>query len=368
MDSKTITVEDLQQKLSNHENVFIIDVRPADQRAEWKIADSMHVDVYKELNSGTDGVLDHVKVPDNALAVTVCAAGRTSLIAARHLQRRGIAAYSLEGGMKAWNYAWNVAEKTFHDKLKIIQVRRAAKGILSYIIGSVTEALVVDAALEPEVYINLARENGWTIKYVIDTHVHADYVSRTRELARATGVKHLMIDHAKLEFHHEKIAAGSSIHIDELRVNVIHTPGHTWESTTLRLGDVALFTGDTLFVDSVGRPDLKADVSEAVEKAKSLYQSIKHLLELHEDLLVLPAHTSNTVSFDNQMIADSLRNVKSRLKLMGMSESEFVSITTAKLPPTPANYETISSINLKGAHEGHLLPDLEAGGNHCAIR
>jgi rhodanese-related sulfurtransferase len=124
-----ISVRELQEKLSKHENVFILDVRPTDQRREWKIAGSVHVDAYKQLNAGDDTALDIVELPRDSTVVTVCAAGRTSLLASKLLQRKGVHAYSLEGGMKAWNYAWNTAEISV-DRVKIIQVRRTAKGVL----------------------------------------------------------------------------------------------------------------------------------------------------------------------------------------------------------------------------------------------
>src|SRR5687768_2222535 len=117
-----ITVKQLQEKLSKHENVFILDVRPTDQRNEWKIADSLHVDAYKQLNAGDELALDMVELPQGSTVVTVCAAGRTSLLASRLLQRKGVNAFSLEGGMKAWNYAWNTAEIAFSNS-KVIQVR-----------------------------------------------------------------------------------------------------------------------------------------------------------------------------------------------------------------------------------------------------
>jgi rhodanese-related sulfurtransferase len=194
-----ISVRELQEKLSKHENVFILDVRPTDQRREWKIAGSVHVDAYKQLNAGDDTALDIVELPRDSTVVTVCAAGRTSLLASKLLQRKGVHAYSLEGGMKAWNYAWNTAEISV-DRVKIIQVRRTAKGVLSYVVGSADEAMVIDAALDPQIYQKIAEDNGWNIRYVADTHVHADYVSRTRDLAIATGATHLMIDKAKVDF------------------------------------------------------------------------------------------------------------------------------------------------------------------------
>jgi glyoxylase-like metal-dependent hydrolase (beta-lactamase superfamily II)/rhodanese-related sulfurtransferase len=363
---ETITAKELQEKLNKHENVFILDVRPENQRKEWKIANSVHVDAYKQLNAGDDTALDIVDLPHDSTVVTVCAAGRTSLLASRLLQSKGVQAYSLEGGMKAWNYAWNTAE-LFVEGVKIIQVRRAAKGVLSYVVGSRNEAIVIDAALDPEIYQTIAEDHGWKIKFVTDTHIHADYVSRTRDLAMATGAKHLMIDKAKLDFTYVGVASGEIIKFGDAALEVVHTPGHTWESTTFKLGDSAIFTGDTLFTNSVGRPDLKADAAEGIGKAKALYQSLKHLLSFNGDMVVLPAHTSNTIAFDGKLIGEAIKTVKSEVRLIQLSEPEFVEYTASKLPPTPPNYLTIAAINRTGTYDGQVLADLEAGGNHCAI-
>jgi glyoxylase-like metal-dependent hydrolase (beta-lactamase superfamily II)/rhodanese-related sulfurtransferase len=363
---ETITVKELQEKLNRHERVFILDVRPTDQRQEWKIADSVHVDAYKQLNAGDETALDIVELPQDSTVVAVCAAGRTSLLASKLLQRKGVHAFSLEGGMKAWNYAWNTAEIEF-PKSKVIQVRRAAKGVLSYIIGSGGEAIVMDAALDPDVYQTIAIQNRWKIKYVMDTHIHADFVSRTIDLSQATGAKHLLIENAKVSFNFVPIKSGETLNFGNAQIEFIHTPGHTWESTTFKLGNHAIFTGDTLFIDGIGRPDLKADKNEGLEKAKALYKSLHSLVSLGSEILVLPAHTSDTIRFNNQLIADTIGNVKTKIQVTDLSESEFVEYTATRIPPTPPNYQTIALINTNGSYEGQILADLEAGGNHCAI-
>jgi glyoxylase-like metal-dependent hydrolase (beta-lactamase superfamily II)/rhodanese-related sulfurtransferase len=365
--NKTIGIDTLQEKLNKKESVFILDVRPSDQRAEWHIAESAHVDAYKRLNDGDNSVLDEVDIPENTAVVTVCAAGRTSLIASEALRKKGIQAYSLEGGMKAWNYAWNTAEVKFGDAFKVIQVRRAAKGCLSYIAGSGNEAIVIDASLNPDVYLKLAQDNGWRIRYVMDTHIHADYISRTRELAKASGANHIFMDKSKVDFEFTPVAAGDHLKFGSASLQVIHTPGHTWESTTFKIDDLVIFTGDTLFIDGVGRPDLKAEQEEAVQKAKSLYNSLKLLLSLSPSTLVLPAHTSKTVSFDNKVIGEAISKVKEKVDLSRLGESQFIEYTLSKMPPAPPNYLTIASLNKQGSYEGHQLADLEAGGNHCAI-
>ncbi|MEO5602022.1 MAG: MBL fold metallo-hydrolase [Cyclobacteriaceae bacterium] len=364
---KTMGIDQLQEKLRKKEPVFILDVRPADQRKEWQIVESTHVDAYKGLNNGDNSILDEVDIPKNTTVVTVCAAGRTSLIAAEALRGKGIPAYSLEGGMKAWNYAWNTAEVNLSADLKVIQVRRAAKGCLSYIAGSANEAIVIDSSLHPDIYLKLARDNGWTIRYVMDTHIHADFVSRTKELAEASGAVHIMIDRAKVDFDFTPVSEGDRLKFGSNLLEVLYTPGHTWESTTFRIADRLIFTGDTLFIDGVGRPDLKAEHDEAARKARSLYHSLITLLSFSPSTLVLPAHTTQSVSFDSKLIGESIAKVKATITLSGFSETQFVNHVLSIIPTTPPNYLTIASLNKSGTYEGHQLQDLEAGGNHCAI-
>ena len=93
-------------------------------------------------------------------------------------------AYSLEGGMKAWSLAWNTAEVPVQaGTVRVLQVRRTGKGCLSYLIGAGTEAVVIDASLDPQVYLGLAAGYGWRITAVLETHIHADHLSRSRQLA-----------------------------------------------------------------------------------------------------------------------------------------------------------------------------------------
>src|SRR5882762_3190554 len=124
-DNKSISAQNLQDWMTEKKPVFILDVRPQEQREDWFIPGSTHIDAYKRLNAGDFTVLDEVTIPDHTQVVTVCAAGKTSSIATEAFRRKGIQAYSLEGGMKAWNYAWNTAETTFDDNVKVIQLRRS---------------------------------------------------------------------------------------------------------------------------------------------------------------------------------------------------------------------------------------------------
>lgn len=106
MEDKLISVEELQDKLNNKEPVLILDVRPSGQRQEWQIKESIHIDAYEQLNVGDETALDMVDIPANAPVVTVCAAGKTSLLASELLRRKGIHAYSLEGGNNLESTQW----------------------------------------------------------------------------------------------------------------------------------------------------------------------------------------------------------------------------------------------------------------------
>ena len=351
-----INVATLSSWLRVKRPVTILDVRPKTEREEWSIPGSIHAEVYDRLKADDPAALDDIDLNPNIPIVTVCAAGKTSLKAAERLKQKGFEVYSLDGGMKAWNFAWNIAEIVIHD-VKIIQVRRSAKGCL----------IVIDAALDPQVYLDIASANGWRIKYVTDTHIHAAYLSRTRELATASFAKHVLIDKANVDYPHSCVKASEQLAFGNATLEVLFTPGHTSESTSFRLADDAVFTGDTLFVDGVGRPDLKADQDEAIKRSKLLHQSLQLLLKLNPNILVFPAHFATAIPFDGELIAETIENLNGKLAMLRLSEEEFVQYTLSRIPPTPPNYLTIVTLNKQGSYEGHKPADLEAGANRCAI-
>jgi glyoxylase-like metal-dependent hydrolase (beta-lactamase superfamily II) len=361
-----IDKEQLAAWLKERKPVTILDIRPVEERQEWAIPGSVHVNVYDRLKAGDPNAFDHVTLSNSQPIVTVCGSGRLSVTAAQQLVERGFHAFSLQGGMKAWNFAFNTAEVAFVHA-KVIQVRRSAKGCLSYIIGSGNEAVVIDAGLDPRVYLDLAKQNGWTIKFVTDTHVHADYLSRSRELAQAGNAKHILLDKFSVDYSFQPLAHGTVLTFGSAELLILHTPGHTPESTSFQLGNDAVFTGDTLFVDGVGRPDLKADSTEAVRKSKLLHASVHQLMKLNSDSLVFPAHVATAVPFDSRPITASIQNLKNKLEILSLNEEEFVKYTTSRIPPTPPNYLTIAELNKKGSFDGHSPAELEAGANRCAI-
>ncbi len=365
---KTISVETLRTWLEEGRPVTILDVRPTSERAEWAIPGSLHVDAYDALKAHDPAALAAVDVPSDVPVVTVCAAGKTSLIAAEQLAARGVEACSLDGGMKAWSLAWNRAEVPGRaSDIRIIQVRRTGKGCLSYLIGAGDEAVVIDASLDPQVYLDLARTHGWQITSVLDTHIHADHLSRSRQLAERSGATLFLPDQQRVSFPFTAVRDGDMLATPHLMLTALRTPGHTPESTCYLLNNTLLFTGDTLFPTGIGRPDLHANAQETRARASLLYHSLHKLLALPSETLVLSGHASEPVPFDGQPIGATLAEIDEQVGILHTTQTVFVETLLRSLPPTPPNYERIVRLNEAGLVPDHDMTELEAGANRCAI-
>ena len=364
----TMTVDTLRTWLEEGHSVTILDVRPTPEYAEWSIPGSLHVDAYDALKAHDPVALSRVVLPTDRPVVTVCGAGKTSRIAAKQLEDRGGVVYSLEGGMKAWSLSWNTADVPLSaDMPQVIQVRRTGKGCLSYVIGNGEEAFVIDASLDPQVYLDLATRYGWQITSVFDTHIHADHLSRSRQLAERSGATLFLPDQRRVSFPFTVIRDGNTLVTPSMMLTVLHTPGHTPESTCYLLNNQVLFTGDTLFPTSIGRPDLEADAEQTRNRAHALYQSLHKLLALPAETLVLAGHTSTPVPFDRVPIVTTLAEINERVHVLHTTRTTFVQMTLARIPPTPTNYQRIVRLNEAGIIPERDVTELEAGANRCAI-
>ncbi|MBW8890398.1 MAG: MBL fold metallo-hydrolase [Fibrobacteres bacterium] len=352
--SLDIDAETLREWLEAGKAVTVLDVRPQGQREEWSIPGSMHADVYDAIKAGDAEAVRRLKVPQGIPVVTVCAMGKTSKKAADILAQGGFEAFSLAGGMQAWSHAWNVADVPFDlPEAELVQVRRAGKGCLSYLLLSRGEAVVIDPSVDPEVYLTLAEKRGVRIRAVLDTHVHADHFSRSKALADKAGIGT------------QDLREGESIPLGRLRLEAWETPGHTPESKCYILEGRAAFTGDTLFLDSIGRPDLIAGL-DPKRQSEILYASIRRLAGLSDATWILPGHLSVPPAFDGKPLAATLGELRTRNKYLSASKEEFlVSLAVGGNSPPP-NFERIVEANRSG-----ILPEgdwalLEAGPNRCA--
>ena len=361
-----IETETLREWLENGREVTVLDIRAPVDRAEWSIPGSIHVNAYEQLKAGEPDALTGIDLPTDRPVVTICNAGKVSQVAAEQLRQRGIDAFPLAGGMKSWSLAWNTAELVLGNAT-VVQVRRTGKGCLSYVVGSEAEAVVIDASLEPAVYSRLADQRGWSIRYVLDTHIHADHLSRSRLLAEAVGAKLLLPAQNRVRFAFTPIEDSQIIAFADARIQVISTPGHTTESTCYYLNGQALFTGDTLFVSGVGRPDLHSTLDESRKRAGILYRSLKRLMEFPPELVVFPGHTSQPVAFDRKPIGEQLGRISSSIAAWLDNEVDFVRTILDRIPPTPPNFSRIVDLNEAGVLPDGDPTDLEAGANRCAV-
>jgi glyoxylase-like metal-dependent hydrolase (beta-lactamase superfamily II)/rhodanese-related sulfurtransferase len=367
MSGTSIDVESLREMLERGEPVTVLDVRPEDQRAEWRIPGSAHFDAYEALKAKDPSAMEGVDLRGELPVVTVCGAGKTSAIAAEQLRESGLQAVSLEGGMKAWSLAWNTAEVPVEgSRARVIQVRRTGKGCLSYIVESEGEAVVIDAALEPEVYLQIVYNRGWKNTGVVETHIHADHLSRSRRLAEYSGATLYLPEQNRVSFAFTPVQNEDVVEVGAAKLKALSTPGHTPESTSYLLDDRALFTGDTLFVDGVGRPDLEASPEEKRSRAQALYHSLRHLLDLPPETIILPGHTSEPVPFDEEPISGTIAQVREGVEALGASEGDFVERILEQLPPAPSNHHRIVKLNEAGGLSEEELTELEAGANRCA--
>jgi len=362
---KTLNANTLRNWLEIGQPVSILDIRPIAERAEWHIPNSIHFNAYEKLKNNNFEAFCGLHLDRSVPVVTYCAGGKMSLVAAKILQMQGYDTYSLEGGLKAWSLAWNTATINFSN-FDVIQFRRTGKGCLSYMIIANNEAIIVDASLDTTVYEQYLKANNSVLKYVIETHIHADHLSRSKELAEKNNATLFLPPNINLSFEYQPIKNDTVFKLGDISVSAISTAGHTLESMSFNIENKVLLTGDTLFTNGVGRPDLKADSEGMKAKAKLLYQSLQKLLSLNNDIIILPAHTSQPIEFDNLLIHSTLEKVKS-ITLLQLGEEDFIETIIGRIPATPANYLSIVEKNLQGDFSDINPIDLEAGANRCAI-
>ena len=228
----------------------------------------------------------------------------------------------------------------------------------AYFISSEGEAIIIDPLREVQPYLDLAKEHESTIKYVFLTHFHADFVSGQVDLAKATGATVVLEPNAKAAYDYHSAMDGEVFQIGALQMEVIHTPGHTMESTCYLLRDEngkeqALFTGDTLFIGDVGRPDLaaKSDLTKE-DLAGHLYDSLhQRIMPLPDDIIVYPAHGAGSACGKNMssQTSDTLGNQKETNYAFKLGKQDFIKelITGLSQPPSyfPENVAMNKRIN-----------------------
>jgi glyoxylase-like metal-dependent hydrolase (beta-lactamase superfamily II)/3-mercaptopyruvate sulfurtransferase SseA len=231
----------------------------------------------------------------------------------------------------------------------------------SYMIGSEGEAAVVDPRRDVDEYLDEAKANGLRIRYVVETHLHADFVSGHRELAERTGAEVVFGARAGVTFPHRAVRDGDELRVGRVTLRFLETPGHTPESLSVLVTDddargeaPLVLTGDTLFIGDVGRPDLAGSSGyTAQDMASMLYDSLhEKLLKLPDATAVYPAHGAGSLcgrNISKETSSSIGHERRTNYALRPMSKPEFVKLATADLPEVPQYFAKDVAINREGA-------------------
>ncbi len=242
----------------------------------------------------------------------------------------------------------------------------------SYYIGSEGEAAIIDPQRDIQQYIDEADANGDKIKYVIETHSHADFVSGHIELAEKTGAKIIFGEKAKTEFPTLKVKDGDTLNVGKIKLSFLETPGHTPEGITILAENteapdepVKMFTGDTLFIGDVGRPDLVGSKGFTAEQMGAmLYDSLHNkILPLPDETEVYPAHGAGSLcgkSLSKETWSTLGVQRQFNYALKPMSKDEFIKVVASDQPEVPAYFPVSASQNLKGSVPLEDLPKPKA--------
>ncbi len=370
MNSKEVT-----ERVINKKELFILDVRNEADFADWKI-EGENLDYfnipYFELLDGVEEILN--KIPTDKELLVVCAKEGSSIMVAEMLSEHGLTAFYLEGGMKAWSeHLEPVKIGDLRDGGGVYQFVRIGKGCLSYMVVSNGEAAIIDATRMTDTYLDFAKEIGAKITHVFDTHLHADHISGGRTIAELTGATYWLPpkDATEVTFDYKPLEGGKVVTIGHTAIDIhaLYSPGHTIGSTSFVVDASYLLSGDILFIDSIGRPDLAGMAEDWVaDLRESLYIRYR---ELSMDLVVLPAHFMIIHELNEDgSVAEKLGSLFAKNHGLNIEdEVVFRKLVTENLPPQPNAYQEIRETNM-----GKINPDLEKqremeiGPNRCAVR
>jgi glyoxylase-like metal-dependent hydrolase (beta-lactamase superfamily II) len=384
-----ITVEAFYQRISQENEILLLDVRVDSEFDAWRIEslytpETMHIPygIFAEDGPAALEKLPQLTaVPPNREIVAVCALGDASDLIAAILREEGMTAVNLVGGMISWGNYYVVRPVVEQDSYQIYQVDRVARGCLSYILISQGQAAIIDPLRHTDHYLELLEEKGAELTLLLDTHAHADHISGGPELAEVTGAKYYLhpydaihpFDMLPALIEYQILQEGQRFSLGDLTIQVMHTPGHTLGQVNFIVTDensaAYAFTGDNLFIQSFGRPDLGG---QGEAWAPIVYETIFHKFKatVPDDAWILPGHYA---SFDeaNKEGVYTIQASKLWQENQGLqfeNGTAFIEYVLSHLPELPPQYIEIKRVNI-----GLTQPDekaaseLELGRNICAL-
>ncbi len=379
-DRTEIIPEELFERLvTQGEALSVLDVRNEEEFAAWKIEGTRSLTY---LNLPYFAFIDEPERSAERVAqagdawITVCAKGDSSAFVAEVLRERGIGAVNLAGGMEAWgNLHVPVRVGSAAGGCELWQINRYGKGCLSYVILAGGQAIVVDPSRHLDFYEAFLRKRGAALVQVLDTHVHADHLSGGAALARRAGAPFFVAAGEGFELRRtvQPLADGTELMLGGdnggVTIRVIATPGHTPGSTCYLVDGRWLLSGDTIFVNSIGRPDLGGLV-EAWGRA--LYRTLHRgpLSTLPDEVVVLPAHFASPAELDGSgVVRRRLGDIRVSSPELGLpTEEAFVDAMRRSVKPPPDVYQRIMAANLSpGDVRDEVASEWELGKNQCAV-
>lgn len=370
-----MTSKEVTTKVFNKEELFILDVRNEADFQDWKIEgenfDYLNIP-YFELLDGVEDILE--KIPADKEVLVVCAKEGSSIMVAEMLADAGVSVSYLKGGMKAWSeHLEPVKIGDLRGGGEIYQFVRVGKGCLSYMVVSNGEAAIIDATRMTDIYLDFAKSIGTKITHVFDTHLHADHISGGRKIAETTNATYWLPpkDATEVTFEYKPLEDGNVVKVGNTAIDIhaLYSPGHTIGSTSFVVDEKYLLSGDILFIDSIGRPDLAGMAEDWVaDLRESLYSRYR---KLSAELVVLPAHFMIIDELnDDGSVSEKLETLFAKNHGLNIEdEHEFRKLVTENLPPQPNSYQEIRETNM-----GKINPDeeeqreMEIGPNRCAVR
>ncbi|HVH68505.1 MAG TPA: MBL fold metallo-hydrolase [Gemmatimonadales bacterium] len=374
-----IPAPDLARRLDAGERVQLLDVRSREHVAKGRVTLGATLDFRAVPASEMYrlATLEPLRLDARVPVAVICGHGNSSQQATAFLRERGFDAYSMTGGMAAWETVYLPRRLSPPPAFEhVIQLDRVGKGALSYVLVSDGDAVVVDPGRHLEPYEAVLEKVDATPAAVIETHMHADYLSGARAAADRWHVPHLVhpddarspFDGSAGRFAFEPLTEGTTIALGRATLEAVHVPGHTLGSVSLVAAAALALTGDFLFVQSVGRPDLggQRDTWTA-----HLWHSLERVRrEWPGDLLVLPAHYAS----ERERRAD--RSVAARLDVIAATNEAaairdlpaFRAWVASNATASPDSYRTIKLANLGLVSVSESDAEiLEFGPNQCAV-
>ncbi len=378
----TITVRDLWDRLHSGSAAgwYLLDVRNADEFARWKVEGAIEV---PQVNLPYFAFIDDPEaalrsVPrDLGEAVVICAKGDASEFVKDILNQAGLPAVHVAQGMAGWGDLHVPVRVPLEDGAgyAVWQFNRWGKGCLSYAVVAGGEAAIVDPSRFVEVYQAFAGEQGVRIVEVLETHVHADHLSGGAALARRSGARYRVVSGAgaepALDVPVTELEDGEAIRLGgaggvTIEARVLRTPGHTPGSTSYLVGGRHLLSGDTIFVQGVGRPDLGGHLEDW---GRQLHRTLTEVVaRLPGDITVLPAHFAGAGEAEpGGLVRGRLGSIRERAPEFHLADpAEFVERIRANMKDPPAVYADIVRANLGLVDPGEAAGEWELGKNECA--